>query len=104
MHTCPRRRETGMDNPDDPRRAAGQDLDRYMPGHGIVGQSRGCSYCGSMSPDDFMQAVRDGAEIGPTDKNSKAYVTTLMVKDRMTANNPVGPLYSGFFTEILKKP
>jgi uncharacterized metal-binding protein len=37
-------------------------------------------------------------------KNSKAYVTTLMVKDRMTGNNPVAPLYSGFFTEILKKP
>jgi uncharacterized metal-binding protein len=36
-------------------------------------------------------------------KNSKAYTTTLLVKDRMTANNPVGPLYSGFFGEILKK-
>jgi uncharacterized metal-binding protein len=36
-------------------------------------------------------------------KNSKAYVTTLSVKDRMTGNNPTAPLYSGFFTEILKK-
>ncbi len=36
-------------------------------------------------------------------KHSNAYTTTLMVKDRMTANNPVGPLYSGFFSEILKK-
>jgi uncharacterized metal-binding protein len=36
-------------------------------------------------------------------KHSNAYVTTLMVKDRMTANNPVGPLYSGFFSGILKK-
>jgi uncharacterized metal-binding protein len=36
-------------------------------------------------------------------KNSKAYVTTLSVKDRMTGNNTIGPLYSGFFTEILKK-
>lgn len=36
-------------------------------------------------------------------KHSDALVTTLMVKDRMTCNNPVGPLYSGFFGEILKK-
>jgi len=36
-------------------------------------------------------------------KHSKAYVTTLMVKDRMTGNNPTAPLYSGFFTEILKQ-
>jgi uncharacterized metal-binding protein len=36
-------------------------------------------------------------------KNSKAYVTTLSVKDRMTGNNPIAPLYSGFFSEILKK-
>lgn len=35
-------------------------------------------------------------------KYSKAPVTTLMVKDRMTGNNTVGPLYSGFFSEILK--
>lgn len=36
-------------------------------------------------------------------KHSHAYCTTLMVKDRMTANNPVGPLYSNFFGGILKK-
>ena len=36
-------------------------------------------------------------------KNSNAYVTTLSVKDRMTGNNPIAPLYSGFFSEILKK-
>lgn len=33
-----------------------------------------CSYCGSMSGDDFMEAVRKGDEIGPTDKNYKCYV------------------------------
>jgi hypothetical protein len=27
----------------------------------------------------------------------------LSVKDRMTGNNAIAPLYSGFFTEILKK-
>lgn len=36
-------------------------------------------------------------------KHSNAYVTTLSVKDRMTANNTIGPLYSNFFNEILKK-
>ncbi|NLK26605.1 MAG: DUF1847 domain-containing protein [Euryarchaeota archaeon] len=36
-------------------------------------------------------------------KHSNAYVTTLMVKDRMTGNNPVGPLYSNFFSAILKQ-
>ena len=36
-------------------------------------------------------------------KYSKAYTTTLMVKDRMTANNTVGPLSSPFFKGILEK-
>lgn len=34
----------------------------------------GCSYCGSMSPEEFFKAVEAGAEVGPTDKNYKAYV------------------------------
>lgn len=66
--TCPRRmnemgpweREEGMD--------------RFKKGGGLAGQEMSCSFCGSMPPEDFMQAVRDGKEIGPTDKNYKAYV------------------------------
>ncbi|WP_298798802.1 hypothetical protein [Pseudonocardia sp. 73-21] len=27
-----------------------------------------------MPPDDFMAAISDGAQVGPTDKNYKAYV------------------------------
>jgi len=77
MHTCPRRAENGMDLADGPFRNAGQNLDSYEPGHGLIGQPRGCTYCGSMDPDDFMQAVRDGAEIGPTDKSYKVYVKGL---------------------------
>jgi hypothetical protein len=38
------------------------------------GSYRTCSYCGSLHPDDFMQLVRDGAEVGPTDKSYKAYI------------------------------
>ena len=33
-----------------------------------------CSYCGSISPDVFFQAIEDGCELGPTDKNYKVYV------------------------------
>lgn len=32
-----------------------------------------CSFCGSMHPDDFMEQVRAGAPITPTDKPYKAY-------------------------------
>lgn len=33
-----------------------------------------CSYCGSMHPDDFFQAIEDGHMIIGTDKNYKVYV------------------------------
>lgn len=33
-----------------------------------------CSYCGSMSQERFFELVGQGVEIGPTDKNYKAYV------------------------------
>lgn len=33
-----------------------------------------CSFCGSLNPVAFFQAVRSGYEITPTDKNYKAYV------------------------------
>lgn len=33
-----------------------------------------CDFCGSMHPDDFLKFLRDGIELGPTDKNYKAYL------------------------------
>jgi len=64
---CPRRDEyPDAYPPDGP--------DRYAPGHGLVTQARGCTYCGSMDPDDFMDAVRAGATLGPTDKSYKVYI------------------------------
>jgi hypothetical protein len=33
-----------------------------------------CSYCGSFSQSQFFAAVEAGAEVGPTDKNYKAYL------------------------------
>lgn len=68
-HTCPRR----MNEWGPWERAEG--LDEYLDGHGVIGGPRGCSFCGSMSPDDFLAAVKSGAEVGPTDKNYKLYVS-----------------------------
>ena len=33
-----------------------------------------CSYCGSLHPDSFMECLRDGCLVEPTDKNYKAYI------------------------------
>jgi hypothetical protein len=33
-----------------------------------------CSYCGSISPEKFFEAIADSVEIGPTDKSYKVYV------------------------------
>ena len=60
-HVCPR----GEESPHGPLRAMSLKA-HYRDGR--------CSYCGSMSEDDFFAAVDAGAEIGPTDKNYKVYV------------------------------
>lgn len=74
MHTCPRRAKTGMDRDNSPLRHGGRDLDRWR-------KDRTCSYCGSMHPDDLMQAIRDGKVIGPTDKSYKFYVSEPLTED-----------------------
>lgn len=66
MHTCPRRVEM-------PRPVV-ENQDDYVAGRGVRDQHRGCSYCGSMSPEDFLAAIRAGKTLGVTDKNYKAYV------------------------------
>lgn len=68
MHTCPRR----MSEIGPWERTEG--LDEYRADHGMVGQPCGCTFCGSMPPGDFLDAVRAGAEIGPTDKSYKLYI------------------------------
>lgn len=40
---------------------------------GTVGPS--CSFCGSLHPDRFMELVREGWIVGPTDKGYKAYLS-----------------------------
>lgn len=71
--TCPRRIENGMDVTS-ALRGSGPNLDTYGNRGGLIHQRRACSYCGSLPPDDFMEAVRAGAELGPTDKNYKVYI------------------------------
>lgn len=66
-HYCPRRRESHLSS-----QFPGPDT--WTSRAGLVGQPSGCSYCGSMNPDDFMEAVRSGLEIEPTDKSYKLYV------------------------------
>lgn len=39
-----------------------------------------CNYCGSLHPDRFMEMVKNGAEIGPTDKNYKVYLDSARTK------------------------
>ena len=80
-HTCPRRAENGMGQVDGPFRGGGLNLDSYEPRYGLVGQARGCSYCGSMNPDDFMEALRSGKEIGPTDKSYKFYIHEALTEE-----------------------
>jgi len=51
-------------------------LDTWTKGHGLVtqGAEKSCSFCGSLHPDTFMEWIDAGAEVGPTDKNYKAYI------------------------------
>jgi hypothetical protein len=69
--TCPRRMTDFGPWPRDP------DLDTWTTGHGLIGQSeigQSCSFCGSLHPDRFMELVREGWIVGPTDKPYKAYL------------------------------
>lgn len=62
-----------------------EELDNWKGKGGLVGQKgRRCSFCGSMHPDQFMQHLRDGAVLGPTDKNYKAYLHA-PITDEMVA-------------------
>lgn len=72
--TCPRRIENGMHLDKGPFRGSGANQDSFQKGHGLVGQREGCSYCGSMSGEEFLVAIASGAAIEPTDKPYKFYV------------------------------
>jgi hypothetical protein len=58
MFVCPRQAESG----------------RADAPEAFWDEDRTCSYCGSLHPDDFLDAVAAGAPVGPTDKSYKAYI------------------------------
>lgn len=80
-HTCPRRAETGRDNPDSPFVGSGTNLDTWRTD--ATGPS--CSYCGSLHPDRFMELVQEGWTVGPTDKSYKAYLSPTPTADDIVA-------------------
>ena len=87
-HTCPRRAETGRDNPDSPFVGSGTNLDTWRTGGGLVTQGSigtSCSYCGSLNPDRFMELVREGWVVGPTDKSYKVYLGQPLSDDERAA-------------------
>lgn len=68
-HWCPRRGES-VHQPPGP--------DEWDNRGGIIGQEDlglSCSYCGSLHPDTFMNLVRAGWVVGPTDKSYKVYLS-----------------------------
>jgi hypothetical protein len=75
-HKCPRRAEGHLLMP-------GEDPDDETPDSwvaldvGVIGATgRHCSFCGSLHPDEFMaHAENRTAELGPTDKSYKVYLT-----------------------------
>lgn len=67
-HRCPRRGESGWGRTDE------ELPDTYRGTSMVNGWAPGCSYCGSVSGDDFMTFVRDGHSVQGTDKSYKAYV------------------------------
>ena len=68
-HTCPRR--LSAFGPWE--RAEG--LDRWVTDRGMAAQvGPSCDFCGSLHPDRFMELVREGWIVGPTDKSYKAYL------------------------------
>lgn len=58
-HCCPRRSFDREKNPD-----------RWGNRDGIPC----CTYCGSIEPDHFMDLIKQGNVLGPTDKNYKVYL------------------------------
>ena len=47
----------------------------FYEGHGLANSfAPGCGGCGSISGDEFMKFVREGGEVGGSDKNYKVYL------------------------------
>lgn len=80
--TCPRR----MNEYGPWKRTEG--LDEWRADRGLAGQNHvglSCSFCGSLHPDRFMELLRDGWVLGPTDKRYKAYLGKPLSADEIAA-------------------
>lgn len=63
-------------------------LDEWTTGHGVAGQDQvglSCNFCGSLHPDRFMELVREGWIVGPTDKSCKVYLESPVSEDEKAA-------------------
>lgn len=52
-----------------------------------------CSYCGSLSPAKFFEAIDAGAALDPTDKNYKVYTGKVGRDGRELHRSPTGKFY-----------
>lgn len=69
---CPRRQEAPYQITEPPDR---WEVRSDPENPGILGNGLSCcSYCGSLRPEDFMEMVRRGYYVTPTDKNYKVYI------------------------------
>lgn len=72
--TCPRRIAEGHADENGPFVFDGPNRDSYdRPSMGSS-DLMGCSYCGSVSGEDFIRVVREHTVVGPTDKSYKLYL------------------------------
>lgn len=62
LEMCPRRKEIDAS------------VFKVPAGPDTWSEKQTCSYCGSLHPDEFMKRIEAGDEVGPTDKNYKAYL------------------------------
>lgn len=95
--TCPRRIADGLATADGPFVGSGPNLDEWSTRAGLIGQPSGCTYCGSLPSAMFMDQVRAGAKVGPTDKPYKLYIDvpsrgTSTLRVISSSNSPSGGL------------
>ena len=72
-------------------------LDRWVTDRGMAAQvGPSCDFCGSLHPDRFMELVRDGWIVGPTDKRYKAYLESPLSDDEKAARRDRWMASDGF--------
>lgn len=70
MLDCPRKREHGLRRPED----APYSRVKFLQNKAEWTRKGTCTWCGSLRPDIFLDALEAGAEYGATTKSYKAYL------------------------------